>query len=156
MDQTDLTGVAHIIQLAVAPVFLLAGLGGILNVVASRLARVVDRVRSLEQHIPTAEPELKAIELRELAILSKRITLCHWSVGLCTTAALLICIVVIVLFVASLVRLDFAVTVSLLFIAAMSAAAIGLLIFLVEVTLATRFVRVDERFRLELRRGRAR
>ncbi len=146
MPEASVTTIAHIIQLSIAPVFLLAGLGGILNVVASRLARVVDRVRRLEEDVPTAEAELQAAELSELAILDRRMGLCHWSVALCTTSALLICLVVMILFVADLVTMNFAVPVSLLFIAAMASLTLGLLLFLLEVTIATRFVRVDEKF----------
>lgn len=146
MPEATVSSIAHIIELAIAPVFLLAGLGGILNVVASRLSRVVDRVRTLENDVPTADAELQAAELRELAILDRRLQLCHWSVGLCTMAALLICLVVMILFVANLISLNFAVPVSLLFIAAMVSVTIGLLLFVFEVTIATRFVRVDEKF----------
>ena len=155
MDFTDLgttATVAHIIQLAVAPVFLLAGIGGILNVVATRLARVVDRMRRLEDEIPTAEGELRRMELRELNILDRRMTICNASIGLCTAAALLICIVVIVLFVANLVTMSFAVPVSLLFILAMVSLTFGLLLFLAEVTIATRAVRVNEKYLARRRR----
>lgn len=153
MTATNVSTIANIIQLAVAPVFLLAGIGGILNVVAARLARVVDRVRKLETDIPTADPELQAAELTELAILDRRMSFCHWSVGLCTTAALLICIVVMVLFVADMAPINFAAPVSLLFIAAMASLTLGLLLFLAEVTIATRSVRVNEKF-VGRKRGR--
>jgi hypothetical protein len=49
----ELTHLAQIIQLAVAPVFLLAGLGAFLNVCAGRLARIIDRARQL---VETDEP----------------------------------------------------------------------------------------------------
>ena len=143
--------IAHAIQLAVAPVFLLAGIGGVLNVVATRLARIVDRVRRLEREVPTADEELRRRELKELAVLDRRIRICHLSIGLCTAAALLICIVVIILFVAALVTMDFTVPVSLLFIAAMISLTAGLLLFLAEVTISTRSVRVNEAY--VMRRG---
>jgi hypothetical protein len=138
--------IAHIIQLVIAPVFLLAGVGGILNVVASRLARVVDRVRSLELDVPNADEMMRAQEIRELQILDRRMKLCHFSIGLCTASALLICLVVIVLFVVSLQAMNFAVPVSLLFIAAMLCLTAGLMLFLAEVTIATRSVRVSEEY----------
>jgi len=141
--------VASIIQLAVAPVFLLAGVAGILNVLAARLARVVDRARSLESDVPTAEAEVRLAELQELVILDRRMGLCHWAIGLCTTAALLVCLVVMVLFVADIVKLDFAMPVSLLFIGAMFSVTLGLLLFLAEVTIATRSVRVSDQFVLK-------
>lgn len=146
MNPASVSTIAHGIQLAIAPVFLLAGIGGILNVVATRLARVVDRMRRLENEIPTADPELQAIEISELGILDRRMRFCHWAVGLCTASALLICLVVIILFVGDVVTIKFAAWVSLLFILAMTSLTFGLLLFLAEVTLATRSVRVSEKF----------
>lgn len=152
MTAGSISTVAHTIQLAVAPVFLLAGIGGILNVVAGRLARVVDRVRMLERDIPTAEATLRDQELRELAILDRRMGACHLSIGLCTASALLVCMVVMVLFLAAFTRMDFAGTVSLLFIGATACLTLGLLLFLAEVTIATRSVRVNEEFVLKKKR----
>lgn len=138
--------VAHTIQLSVAPVFLLAGIGGILNVVANRLSRVVDRVRMLERDVPTAEASVRRQELEELAILDRRMSICHFSIGLCTGSALLVCMVVMILFIAGLTRMNFAVPVSLLFIGATLCLITSLLLFLAEITIATRFVRVNEQF----------
>jgi hypothetical protein len=146
---TSIDNVAGIIQLSVAPVFLLAGIAGILNVLASRLARIVDRARSLESDVPTADAAVQQAELRELVILDRRMTMCHWAIGLCTFAALLVCLVVMVLFVAVLSKLHFAVPVSLLFIGTMLSVTMGLLLFLGEVTIATRWVRVSEQFVLK-------
>ena len=145
----SISTVAQIIQLAVAPVFLLAGIGGILNVVATRLARVVDRVRALERDIPEAEQALREQELSELAILDRRMSVCHLSIGLCTASALLICMVVMILFLAGLTGVNFATSVSLLFIGATLCLTLGLLLFLAEVTIATRSVRVNEQFVLK-------
>jgi len=146
MITADVSSIAYTIQLVLAPVFLLAGIGGILNVVASRLARVVDRVRGLEMDVLTADEEVRRRELEQLSILDLRIRICHLSIGLCTASALLVCLVVIVMFVAELVTLDFANPVALLFIGAMISLTAGLLLFLAEVTIATRFVRVSEQF----------
>lgn len=143
---TSVNTIANIIQLSVAPVFLLAGIAGFLNVLASRLARIVDRARSLESDVPTAEAEVRDAELRELVILDRRMSMSHWAIGLCTAAALFICLLVMILFVSDLIGLDFAVPVSLLFVLAMLSVTLGLLLFLGEVTIATRFVRVNERF----------
>lgn len=152
MTDASVATIAHIIQLALAPVFLLAGIAGMLNVVAHRLARVVDRVRSLESDVAAGRAQEPL--LRTLAILDRRMRLCHWAIGLCVVAALLISIVVAILFIADLVAINFAIPVSLLFIAAMTALTLGLLMFLSEVTIATRSVRVDEK--LLARRERAR
>jgi high-affinity Fe2+/Pb2+ permease len=138
--------IAHIIQLVIAPVFLLTAVSGLLNVVASRLARVVDRVRSLELDVPNADEAVRVQEIEELQILDRRIRLCHLSIGLCTASALLVCLVVILLFVVSLQAMNFAVPVSLLFIVAMLCLTAGLMLFLTEVTIATRSVRVSEQY----------
>jgi hypothetical protein len=153
MSASSISSIAHIIQLAVAPVFLLAGIGSLLNVFAARLARVVDRARQIERHLAAAQEEEDMIELKELEILDRRMAICHWAIGLCTTAALLICLVVMILFVADIVAIKFAVPISLLFIAAMACLTCGLLLFLAEVTIATRSVRVNEKY---VTRGRRR
>ena len=155
MTEASNLAIAHTVQMAVAPVFLFAGIGGILNVVAMRLSRVVDRVRRLEADIPAADEATRAAEISELAKLDRRIRICNWSIALCTASALLICLVVVVLFVSNLGPMDFAIPVSLLFIAAMIALIGGLVLFLAEVTIATRMVRVSEEYVLR-RRGRSR
>jgi hypothetical protein len=149
ISHTSINAIASIIQLSVAPVFLLAGIAGILNVLAARLARIVDRARNLESDFPTADSDVQRAELRELVILDRRMTMAHWAIGLCTFAALLVCVVVMVLFVAVISALQFAVPVSLLFIGAMVSVTLGLLLFLAEVTIATRWVRVSEQFVLK-------
>lgn len=149
VSDANVSLIAHIIQLAVAPVFLLAGIGSILNVLAHRLARVVDHARRIEARVPDEAEELRARDIRALAVLDRRMAYTHWAIGLCTTAALLICVVVVVLFVADLIAINFAIPVSLLFIAAMISLTLGLLLFLAEVTVATRHVRVSEQFLLK-------
>ena len=129
----DVTTVAHVIQLAVAPVFLLTGIGAILNVITSRLARIVDRSRVLNSSNERDDPAHK----QEMATLSRRSRWVHWAVGLCTMSALLICIVIAALFIGSETGIDPSQAVSLLFISAMLTLIFGLLCFLREVFLAT-------------------
>ncbi|MBA3677354.1 MAG: DUF2721 domain-containing protein [Sphingosinicella sp.] len=149
INPASVNAVASIIQLSIAPVFLLAGIAGILNVLAARLARIVDRARNLESDVPTADALVQEAELKELVILDRRMTMAHWAIGLCTFAALLVCLVVMLMFVAVISALQFAVPVSLLFIAAMASVTLGLMLFLAEVTIATRWVRVSEQFVLK-------
>ena len=130
---TDVTTVAHVIQLAVAPVFLLTGIGAILNVITNRLARIVDRSRVLGN----ANDQTNSARKEEMAMLTRRTRWIHWAVSLCTMSALLICIVIAALFVGSVTGFDPSSTVSLLFITAMFALISGLLCFLREIFLAT-------------------
>ena len=130
---TDVTTVAHVIQLAVAPVFLLTGIGAILNVITNRLARIVDRSRVLGN----LNDQIKSTQKQEMDMLKRRARWVHWSVSLCTMSALLVCIVIAALFVGSVTGIDPSRTVSLLFILAMFALISGLLSFLREIFLAT-------------------
>lgn len=127
---TSITSVAHVIQLAVAPVFLLTGVGAILGVLINRLGRVVDRFRVLETH---ADSTATAPEMRRL---SRRARMIHWAVGLCTTCALLVCIVIAALFVGSITGVELSTLIAVLFIAAMLALVAALMCFLREITLA--------------------
>lgn len=132
----SVTTVAHVIQLAVAPVFLLTGVGAILAVLINRLARVVDRFRVLERMLPAAGSGERAVLDVEMAILSRRARLIHWAIGLCTSCALLVCIVIATLFLGYIASANLALIISLLFIMAMFALILGLLCFMREIAQA--------------------
>ena len=141
-QDTGVTAVAHVIQLAVAPVFLLTGIGAMLSVMTSRLARVVDRARTLEREVPPGGTGAESEVISELSTLSRRAKLIGRSITLCTITALLICAVIAVLFLGAFLQVDTATTVALLFIAAMVAFFLGLLMFLREILLATATLRI--------------
>jgi hypothetical protein len=127
----------------VAPVFLLTGIGAMLSVLSFRLGRTVDRARALEPLlIGTAAPQRAAPIREELCVLSVRTRLMNWSITLCTTSALLVCLVIMVLFVGALVGLDIATPIAILFIISMIALIISLLNFLKEIRLATASLRI--------------
>lgn len=151
MGADDIGAVARIIQLAITPVFLLVGIGGLLNVMSGRLGRIVDRVRALEEDVLTADEVRRRDEIGELAILSRRIQICHWAIAMCTVSAILVCLMVILLFFASFATMDYGIPVALLFIAVMTALTIGLGLFFVEISISTRVVRVREEY---VRQGR--
>jgi hypothetical protein len=140
-EETRLTAVAHVIQLAVAPVFLLSGIGAMLAVLTNRLGRVIDSARALEARLTTHPSEGEAIHSR-LAILSRRAKLTSRSIALCTITALLVCTVIVVLFLAAFLRFDASLLVALLFVAGMITFFAGLLTFLREIFLATRHLRI--------------
>ncbi len=124
--------VSHVIQLAVAPVFLLTGIGAILTVLAGRLGRVVDRFRVLMERHDQPQPKV----LLEMHILSRRARLVHRAITLCTMAALFVSIVIGALFVGSEINLDSSHLVSLMFILAMLSLISGLICFLREIYLS--------------------
>ena len=132
-NAVEISSVAHVIQLAVAQVFLLPGIGAILAVITNRIARIVDRSRTLSN----SSDQIQSAHKDEIAMLSRRALWVHWAVSLCTMSALFICIVIAALFVGSEMSIDPSRAVSLLFISAMLALIFGLLCFLREVFLAT-------------------
>ena len=137
-----LTQLAQIIQLAVAPVFLLAGLGAFLNVCAGRLARIVDRIRKLEPRILDSRGEEHDRLLREVQLLDRRSRIVSKAIFATVLAALLISAVVILLFLAFLTGYRFGTAIALLFIAAMVCTGLGFAIFLHETRLGTRAIQV--------------
>ena len=134
--------IAHQIQLAVAPVFLLAGIGSILNVMAGRLARVVERARSLEREFASFDEEARRLATPELRILDRRMSVVNVALSACTAAALLVCVLVAMLFVADLADVAFGRPVAWLFVTAMLLLILGLVLFLWEVRLAMHALRV--------------
>lgn len=141
MNETS--DIAHIVQLAVAPVFLIAGIGAILNVVTSRLGRVVDRARFLERALKEKHGENDERRIRaELAALDRRMVTAQRAIYLCSLAALLVCVVVATLFLSTLAHLNFGALVALMFVGAMVCLIGGLSLFLVEISIATRTLRV--------------
>ena len=136
------TTIAHQIQLAIAPVFLLAGIGSILNVLAGRLARVVERARQLEREYSSFDDETRAAAAAELRILDLRMTVVNLSLSACTAAALFVCVLVAMLFLADLAQVAFGRPIAWLFVLSMLLLILGLVLFLWEVRLAMQGIRL--------------
>lgn len=135
--------IAHAIQLAIAPVFLLTGIAALLGVMAARLGRVIDRARSLEQAWPGSDAKARARARAEIGILEQRWRVCSWSINYCTTAALVICVVIVTLFLEEFFAANLNWLAGALFVGAMVALIGGLTCFLREVYLATHTISVD-------------
>ena len=140
--ETAVTAVAQVIQLAVAPVFLLAGVGAFLNVCAMRLARIVDRARRIEPDLLASQGGEHDRLLRDIRLLDRRMGIVNWAIFFSVLSAVLICLVVVLLFAAGLTGAHFGTAIALLFIASMVAIGIGFAIFLVETRIASRAVRI--------------
>lgn len=141
-DLTSLSVMAHAIQLAVAPVFLLTGVAALLGVMATRLARIIDRARYFEAAWDGLSDDSRRIASLELASLERRRVVASWAINFCTTSALLVCGVVTTLFVDAFFSTDLKWLAGALFIASMLSLIVGLSCFLREVTVATRTVRI--------------
>ncbi len=135
----SVTTLATIIQIAVAPVFLLAGIAGFLNVMSGRLGRIVDRARILERRVNSLVDEAKlALATRELRTLWRRVMIINWSIGMCTASALMVCVVVVSLFIGDFLAIHIETFVVIAFVLALMLLIVALVLFLKEVQLATR------------------
>lgn len=135
-----LTDIAHVIQLSIAPVFLLTSIGTILSVLSTRLARVVDRSRVLNDRVPGVPEAARDPIRREVRLLIRRRGLVNLAITFGTTAALLVCLLIASAFIGALLNANVSVLVATLFILAMLAFVGALVSFLREVLLATRSV----------------
>ena len=142
VPQVPVSEVADVVRVAVAPVFLLSGIGAFLNVCASRLSRIVDRSRVIEPLLLASRGEEHDRWVAELRIVDRRMQLVNMATGMSVLSAVLTCLVVILLFAASLLHSHFGTLIALLFIASMLAIGIAFAIFLAETRLAERAVRV--------------
>jgi len=128
--------ITRVIQLAVAPVFLLTAIGTFINALAGRLARAIDRRRVLDDILPMQEGDVRDEMLSELGILARRIRLVLWAMGLAVFSAVLVCLLIGTAFIGAFIALDLSRPVALLFVAAVLALTGGLLLFMREVFLA--------------------
>ncbi len=135
--------IQHAIQLAIAPVFLLTGIAALLGVMATRLARIVDRARDLESRWAELDEHARAAARVEIGNLERRRHLASWSINFCTSAALLVCIVIVTLFFEEFFRADLKWLAGAQFVGVMIALIGGLSSFLREVYLATHTGRID-------------
>jgi len=147
---SSIEAVAEVIRLAVAPVFLFAGIAGLLGVLSTRLARIIDRARVIERRIPAAKSdEQRTLMRRETKVLWRRIALINWAIRLCIAGALSVCLVIIALFLGEFVSVNIALIVAVLFVTAMVLIVTGLLFLLSEVSLSTSHMREGMELALE-------
>ena len=139
--ESHIVDISHQIQLSVAPVFLLTAIGTLNNALAGRLARAVDRRRVLEEIVGTLEGEGRDKALDELANLSHRVQLVLWSMALAVLSGLFVCLLIGTAFVGAFIALDLSRPVAVLFVAAVVALSLTLVLFMREVFLAARTVR---------------
>ena len=132
----DIHDVSLAIRDAVAPVFLLTGIGSILGVLVNRLSRSIDRARAI--NTMNDEQFLKFSD--ELDIIVTRTKWMRWSVGLFIFAGLCVAISIASVFISVELRLNLTHFVLITFITAMLSLTIGLLCFLKEIILASKEV----------------
>jgi len=134
--------ISHAIQLAIAPVFLLTGIAALLGVMANRLARIIDRARHYEDLWESLDDDARKSAREDLGYLEQRRHLAAWAINFCTSAALLVCIVIATLFADAFFTVDLKWFAGALFVAAMLSLIGGLGCFLREVYISTHTVRI--------------
>jgi hypothetical protein len=143
--------IAQTIQLALAPVFVLVAIGNMLNLLSSRLGRVVDRSRHLQdQHMQTEGPEHDTVVM-EIRLLDRRIGLITRAFRLLVLSGLAIGTTVAILFLEELARLELQVVAAGFFLAAIALLMWALTLFLRETQVAAQQLRIPRTY-LELER----
>jgi hypothetical protein len=137
------TDVAHLIQVALTPIFLISAIGVTLNVLTSRLARIVDRARAMESQLihPDYRPDGRDLHTA-LGVLARRARYINAAITLITISALFIALVVVMLFVNAFAHWELSAFIAILFILSMLALAGALTAFLIEVRIATNTLRI--------------
>lgn len=143
---TDLSTVTHGIQLAVAPVFLLTAVSGMIAAVAGRLARIIDRARFLENRLDAGDVEhSRAMRMyTELGELRHRGWLVNGSLALLTLCAMSIGLTIMLLFLGETAELLIPKIATIAFLTGVMCFLAALVCFLLETLLATRLLRFAE------------
>ncbi len=134
-----LNTVSAAIQLAIAPVFLLASIGAILSVLTIRLGRVVDRARLVERRVSqvTTDEHRERLQV-EGVTLWRRIKTINWAMRLAVGSALLICCVIISLFIGASTAIEIGAFLAVMFVLAMLLLVMALLCLLLETSMSTK------------------
>jgi len=134
--------VAQTIQLALAPVFLLAGIGAFLNVCVGRLARIIDRARTVEDKVLSTRGREHDRLVGEIRVLDRRMSVVNIAIFLSVASGCAVCLVVILLFAGNLFDAHLGTPVALLFIIAMLLQAAAFATFIQEIRLASRTIHI--------------
>lgn len=141
---SSLPGLAHTIQLALAPAFLLNGIGIILGMLTGRLTRIVDRARVIEKEFTPRDHPNHGFQVTELRLLDRRMKIVNNAIFLATGSAVVLCTVVAVMFIARLAGFGFARTLASMFALTLLLLIASLVLFLIEVRVAVRAIEIRD------------
>jgi CBS domain containing-hemolysin-like protein len=146
VDRNIVNSVAHLIQLSVAPVFLLAAVAGLLNVFVGRLVRIIDKIDQLEEKEDAKrEGDSTYISSDKIqdrkSFLLKRLKTTNYAIALSTSAGLMVALVIITLFLSAIFKFENGTVISTFFILAMFFLISSLLLFLREISYTTYFAK---------------
>jgi sterol desaturase/sphingolipid hydroxylase (fatty acid hydroxylase superfamily) len=141
---SSLSGLAKVIQLALAPAFLLNGIAIMLNMLTGRLARIVDRARAIEENYTPRDHPRHGNQVSELRLLDRRMKIVNNAIFLATASAVVLCTVVVAMFLAQVAGFGFVRVLAITFAFALILLTAGLVLFLVEVRVAVRAIQIRD------------
>ena len=146
IEASTVNSVSQLIQLSVAPVFLLAGVAGLLNVFTGRLSRIIDKVDKLDKYEDENHPDTKDKELSQKLIqrrkfLTMRMKNTNLAILFATSTGLLISLVIVTMFLSAIFQFKDSIFIASLFILAMICLIISLFLFLKEIFYTTSFIK---------------
>jgi hypothetical protein len=143
----EFTGlVAQTIQLALAPVFVLVAIGNIMNILSSRLGRIVDRSRVLQEKHAKTSGEQHDLVVREIRLVDRRIALVSRAIMLLVTSGLTIGLTVALLFLEELFHVNLQQAAAAFFMVAIGLLMAALTLFMRETREATAALRIPEEY----------
>jgi uncharacterized membrane protein len=138
--------IAQTIQLALAPVFVLVAIGNIMNLLSTRLGRVVDRSRALQGRYRETSGDEHDMVVREMRVVDRRIRLVGAALRLLVTSGLAIGLTVALLFLEDVLRFDLQRFAAATFIGAVGLLMWALVLILRETQAASAALRIPEEF----------
>lgn len=152
IDANTINNVSQLIQLSVAPVFLLAGVAGLLNVFTGRLSRIIDKVDKLDKYENENKENLKNNEEIRLKIehrrnfLTMRMKNTNLAILFGTSTGLLIALVIVTMFLSAIFEFKDSLLIAILFIGAMLCLITSLFLFLREIFYTTSFIKTKQSY----------
>ena len=145
IDPNTVHTVSELIQLSVAPVFLLAAVAGLLNVLTGRLTRIMDQVYKLDRREKREKDEPMAQHLlTRRKFLTMRMSNINLAIFFCTSTGLLVALVILTMFLSTLLNFGTSLVISIFFILAMVSLIISLFVFLKEIHYTTSFIKTQQ------------
>ena len=142
LTEPHIAEITHVIQLAVAPVFMLTAVGTLISVLTTRLSRSIDRSRILEERLPSlSTAEVERVR-GELGTLAHRIRLVYLAISLSVLSALFVSLLIAAAFAGAFVAADLSRLVAVMFVLAMASLTASLIVFLREIFLAVTSARL--------------
>jgi magnesium-transporting ATPase (P-type) len=151
IDANTINSVSQLIQLSVAPVFLLAGVAGLLNVFTGRLSRIIDKVDKLDKYEDDHHENIKDEKLiaklaQRRKFLTMRMKNTNLAILFCTSTGLLISLVIVTMFLSAIFEFKDSIFIASLFILAMICLIISLFLFLREIFYTTSFIKTKQSY----------